>query len=130
MQTTSASNYDTLVVQRTTTSNGGVYTCTISDYYISSGRPDTLMSDRITNMDRSNTTNSNSNYFEITIARTLGNTSGEDWTGGEMSEICFFTSDSTFSQNSWSKQYQACFGYQSYNFVSIFWGSYLGSMYF
>lgn len=43
-------------------------------------------------------------------------------------EVCFFTSDAEFSESSWSKQYQACYGYSVINFVSTYRGNYLTTM--
>lgn len=130
MTPTSSSNYDALVLQRSATPSSGVYTCSIQDFYISSGRPGVLMSDGITSLDKILTTSSVSSYFSISMPRTLGNTSGEDWGGGEFVDICFFTSDSAFSQSSWMQQYTVCFGYQVQNYYSTLRGSYLGSMNF
>ena len=42
--------------------------------------------------------------------------------------MCFFTSDSVFSQSTWSKQYEVCYGYQVNNYVSTYRGTYLGAM--
>ena len=63
MTPTSFSNYDTLILKRSTTPSNGVYTCTIADYYISSGRPKTLMKDSITSLDKTVTSSSTSSYF-------------------------------------------------------------------
>jgi hypothetical protein len=82
MTATSYSNYDTLILQRSAQQNGGLYTCSIKDYYVSTGRPNSLMSDTITNMDQVVTSSSKSNYFTLTMPRTVGNTNGEDWQGG------------------------------------------------
>ena len=45
-------------------------------------------------------------------------------------KICFFTSDITFNQNTWSRQYEVCYGYQISSYVSAYKGSSLGSMSF
>jgi hypothetical protein len=82
MTATSSSNYDTLILQRSINSSGGLYTCSIKDYYVATGRPTNLMNDTITNMDQVVTTTANTSYFSLTIPRTLGNTNGEDWQGG------------------------------------------------
>lgn len=76
MTLSSSSNYDVLVLQRSSTPSNGVYTCSIQDFYISSGRPTVLMSDMITNMDKVLTTSSSNSAFSISMPRTLGNTSG------------------------------------------------------
>lgn len=76
MTPTSFSNYDTLILKRSSTPSNGVYTCSIGDYYISSGRPNTLMKDRITSLDKIITSSATSSYFELLFPRTLGNTSG------------------------------------------------------
>lgn len=128
MTPTSTSNYDALVLQRSALPSSGVYTCSIQDFYISAGRPGVLMSDGITSLDKIITTSSVSSYFSISMPRTLGNTSGEDWGGGDFVEVCFFTSDSAFSQSSWTQQYTACFGYQAQNYLSVLRGAYLGTM--
>ncbi len=79
MTLTSTKNYDTLILQRSTNQSNGVYTCTISDYYVSEGRQTVLMSDTITNMDQILSSVSNTSQFTLNIPRTLGNTNGEDW---------------------------------------------------
>jgi hypothetical protein len=79
MTPTSGSNYDTLILQRSATPSGGLYTCTIQDFYIASGRPTVLMSDRITSLDKVVTSTSNTSAYQLTLPRTIGNTSGEDW---------------------------------------------------
>jgi hypothetical protein len=76
MSLTSQLNYDVLIIQRSTTPNGGNYECTIKDYYVSSGRQGALMGDSINNMDQVVKSYSASNYFEIKLSRTLGNTNG------------------------------------------------------
>jgi hypothetical protein len=63
MTLTSTNNYDTLILQRSSTQNGGVYTCTIKDYYISSGRPNVLMKDIQTSADRVVTSSNTASYF-------------------------------------------------------------------
>lgn len=63
MTLTSFSNYDTLILQRSKNPSNGVYTCSIGDYYISSGRPNTLMKDRITSLDQILTSSSSGSYF-------------------------------------------------------------------
>lgn len=82
MTLTSTNNYDTLILQRSTSQNSGVYTCTVRDYYISSGRPGILMIDTMTNNDLTLTSQSTSSTFSLTFPRTVGNTNGEDWQGG------------------------------------------------
>lgn len=82
MTPTSSSNYDTLILQRSANSSAGLYTCSIKDYYVATGRPTNLMNDTITNTDQVVTTTANTSYFSITMPRTLGNTNGEDWQGG------------------------------------------------
>jgi hypothetical protein len=81
MTQTSTKNYDTLILQRSTSPAMGSYTTTIQDYYISPGRPTTLNADMVTNMDKVLTTYSNGSSFSISIPRTKGNTNGEDWEG-------------------------------------------------
>lgn len=130
MTMTSTNNYDALVLQRSATPSSGVYTCSIQDFYISSGQPNVLKSDTLTSLDKTMTSTSSSSAFQLTIPRTLGNMNGEDWEGGEFVDICFFTSASAFSQSSWTKQYSACFGYQIAAYVSTFRGTYLGTMLF
>lgn len=71
-----------MILQRSSTPSAGVYTCTVSDYYISSGRPTTLMSDTMTSMDYTTTSSSNTSAYSLTFPRTKGNTNGEDWQGG------------------------------------------------
>jgi hypothetical protein len=88
------------------------------------------MNDMITSMDKSVTTTSSASAFQLTMYRTIGNTSGEDWEGGNFADICFFTSDSSFSQSSWSQQYSACFGFQIDGYRSTYRGVNLGSMNF
>ena len=44
-------------------------------------------------MDKEVTSFSDSNYFEIEVARTKGDTQGEDWEGGEFVSVCFYTND-------------------------------------
>ena len=76
MTLTSGFNYDTLILQRSGSPSGGVYTCSVQDFYIPAGRPTVLMSDRITSMDKTVTSTSNASAFQLTIPRTIGNTSG------------------------------------------------------
>jgi hypothetical protein len=76
MTATSSSNYDTLIMQRSSQPNGGLYTCSIKDYYVPTSRPTSLMNDTITNMDQIVTATSNSSYFSLTMPRTVGNTNG------------------------------------------------------
>lgn len=130
MTQTSGSNYDTLILQRSSSPSGGVYTCSVQDFYIAAGRPTVLMNDRITSMDRSSTSTSNGSAFQLTISRTIGNTSGQDWQGGNFVEICFFTADSVFTASLLNKQYTICFGYQLDSYVSTFRGVNLGTMRF
>lgn len=130
MTPTSGSNYDTLVLQRSSTPSGGVYTCSVQDFYIASGRPTVLVNDRITNMDKMATSTSNTSAFQLTISRTIGNTSGEDWEVGNIVEICFFTADSAFNASVLNKQYTTCFTYQINTLVSTFRGMNLGTMQF
>ena len=73
---TSTNNYDTIVIQRSTTQNAGVYTCTVSDYYVSSGRPTVLQSDTMTSNDKTVTSTSNSSTLTISFPRTTGTTNG------------------------------------------------------
>lgn len=82
MTPTSGSNYDVLVLQRSLTPSGGLYTCSIQDYYIPSGRPTALMNDRITSNDKIVTTTSKGSSYSLTMPRTIANMSGEDWEGG------------------------------------------------
>ena len=105
MELTSSLNYDALVFKRSTISNGGLYECSVSDYYISSSNPSALLSDTINNMDKQVTSLSASNHYFLEIYRTLGNTNGEDWQPNDFSKICFFTSDTIFSKDSWQAQY-------------------------
>ena len=79
MSLTSTSNYDTLVVQRSTTPNAGMYTCTLGDYYVSLGRSSTLQIDTTTSNDQTVTSTSDSSTFTLTFPRTTGTTNGEDW---------------------------------------------------
>lgn len=130
MSATSGSNYDTLVIQRSSSASGGAYGCWMEDYYIASGRPTVLMSDRITSMDQIVTSSSNSSTYQLTLPRTLGNTSGEDWEGGDFVEVCFFTADAVFSASVLNKQYSLCAGYQVDSYVSTYRGSTLGTMMF
>jgi hypothetical protein len=111
MTLTSNSNYDVLIFKRATTSNGGVYECSVSDYYAASGRPDNLMADTINNMDKQVTETSDTNHFHLQMYRTKGNTNGEDWDGGNFVKICFFTSDSIFNKDTWAAQYETCYGF-------------------
>ena len=76
MTLTSNKNYDLLIFKRSTTSNSGVYECSVSDYYVTEARPDNLMVDTINNMDRQVTSNSDSNHFYLEMYRTRGNTTG------------------------------------------------------
>lgn len=76
MGLTSSNNYDTLILQRWLTPSNGLYSCSVSDYYISAGRPDSLVSDSITNMDQMVTSTSNTSVFTLTFPRTRGNTNG------------------------------------------------------
>ena len=76
---TSTNNYDTLIIQRSTSQASGVYTCTVGDYYVSSGRPTVLQTDTMTSNDKTTTSTSNSSTFSISFPRTTGSTNGEDW---------------------------------------------------
>lgn len=76
MTPTYTNSYDVLIVKRASTQSGGLYTCTIKDYYVTSGRPTNLMTDTNTNMDLMTPTSANSSSYEITIPRTKANTSG------------------------------------------------------
>ena len=130
MTPTYTNNYDVLILQRSANQSGGVYACTVADYYLSPGRPTTLMTDSITNMDLTVAQSSSSSAYSLTFPRTIANTSGEDWGGGEFVKMCFFTSDLTFSTSTWSRQYESCFGYHIASYLSTFRGSHLGSMMF
>jgi hypothetical protein len=79
MTPTSNLNYDILIFKRSTTSNAGMYECSVSDYYVSEGRQENLMADTINNMDKQVTSQSDSNHFYLEMYRTKGNTTGEDW---------------------------------------------------
>ncbi len=63
------------------------------------------MQDLHTSLDKIVTTTSDTSSFLLTMPRTTANTFGEDWQGGEFVDICFFTSDITFSESTWSMQY-------------------------
>lgn len=76
MTLTSTSNYDTLIFQRGTTSNSGAYAISVRDYYISPGRPDTLMIDTMTSNDQTATSTTDSSTFTLTFPRTTGSTNG------------------------------------------------------
>lgn len=76
MTLTSTSNYDTLILQRSATQSSGVYTTTVSDYYVSSGRQGTLMSDTLTSFDLTTSSSSTSSEFVLTYPRTKSNTNG------------------------------------------------------
>lgn len=78
MDKTSNSNFDILIVQRKR-NPGGVYETTASDYFVSEGRPDKLISDNVNSMDKQAITLSESNYFFLEIHRPKGETEGEDW---------------------------------------------------
>lgn len=80
------------------------------------------MVDTINNMDKQATSTSDSNHFFLELYRTRGNTTGEDWEGGDFVKICFFTSDSIFNKDTWSMQYQACYGFTVSNFTSKWLG--------
>jgi hypothetical protein len=76
------------------------------------------MIDTINNMDRQVTSSSDSNHFYLEMYRTRGNTTGEDWEGGDFVKICFFTSDTIFNKDTWTAQYQTCYGFAVTNFTS------------
>lgn len=76
------------------------------------------MIDTINNMDRQVTSNSDSNHFYLEIFRTRGNTTGEDWEGSDFTQICFFTSNAIFNKDTWTAQYQTCYGFVIHNFTS------------
>jgi hypothetical protein len=116
MTLTSTNNYDVLIVSRSTTSNGGFYTCSVGDYYLPGGQTNNLMTDTINNMDQQVTTLSNSNHYFIEFPRTKGDTHGEDWQGGDFVKICFFTSDSIFNNTAWSEEYESCYGFTVTNY--------------
>lgn len=63
MKLTSSNNYDTLILERSSTQSGGFYTCTIKDYYISAGRPGVLSKDIQTSVDRVVTSSKDKSYF-------------------------------------------------------------------
>ena len=76
---TSTNNYDTLIVQRTTTPSSGAYTASVKDYYVSAGRRNSLSQDLVTNLDQVITTSSTTSAFSITLPRPTADTGGEDW---------------------------------------------------
>ena len=55
MSKTSNSNFDVMIIERKR-NPGGVYETTASDYFVSSGRPDKLISDSVNSMDKQATT--------------------------------------------------------------------------
>ena len=116
------------MLERAASPSSGVYGCTVQDYYVSSGRPTVLQIDSMTSMDKTSTSTTNSGAFTLTFPRTTGSTNGEDWEGGEFIKVCFFTSDIAFTQSTWERQYEVCYGYQVNNYVSTYRGSDLGTM--
>ena len=76
MTLTSTSNYDTLIFNRATTSGSGVYSVTANDYYVSPGRPNTLMIDTMTSNDQTTTSTTDSSTFTLTFPRTTSSTNG------------------------------------------------------
>ena len=123
MSLTSESTYDVLVVKRSTNPTGGYYETDVSDYFVSSGRSDKLLSDSVNNMDKEVTTYSDNSYFYVEVFRTKGDTNGEDWEGGEFVKICFQTYSGEFDQNKWSNLKSSCYGYDiSEDYTSTFRG--------
>lgn len=76
MTLTSYSNYDVLIFQRSSTPSSGAYAVSVNDYYVSSGRPSSLMTDSVTSMDLQASNTTSSGTFTLSMYRTKGNTNG------------------------------------------------------
>ena len=63
------------------------------------------------------------------MIRYQGDNSGEDWNAPlykySMSQVCFYTSDSTFNEQTWSTFLKQCYYFEVENYMSTFRGAFL-----
>jgi peroxiredoxin len=99
---------------------------TAADYQVVS---DQLKADTNTTQDLNSIGYMKNRNFSISLRRGLSSHNGEDWNAAlyrySMTQICFYTSDTSFSASNWKGTYSVCNYFEISNFYSTFRGLYL-----